>query len=274
MESIIEEVKSVVHDIFKCRKCGFHKDLDVDLRPWLPVVPYTEKMFDNYHTMVIGLNPGWNEKYYEKLKRLYPNYDKSNNFNKFIEEQRNISLKPGNYERNLAYLYNVINSKLRLNDCEITSQNIYDYVFWANLSFCASNNPEQREIKGINYTCRVLTEEIFNCLHEGFLYRLICAFKPELIICFTQSFLYFKTVLDLIFDYNYTIIHGPKEKPFTAYTQRNNQNVRINITGAIIKINEPSKYSTKVIFCPHPNRPCKKDNKISAISKMCDFLTQ
>lgn len=256
-----EEMNRIAKEIYNCRECDLFDDPRAEglLRPVFPAVT-TNKDTAKYTAMVVGLNPGLDEKYMKRRMNLYNKYSDFRELNKYLWEvdvQYN-SKDIRKYQRDVTAVYNRVCISSDSPEQAVKPQDIYEHVFWANLSFCASQNPYKRVIGKRVLPCRVLTEEIFNCLRMRFLNRLISVIAPKYIFFFTGQRLYYKVILRMIFGpENFVIMENLFKKQLPVYRSRKGRTVMTEFIAAPIRVDGVG--NIKVMFLPHPNYPQKKE---------------
>jgi len=267
----VDTLDKIAYELFNCTACSFHKELqDKDL-PYKPEAPLDyDQNSNDYKVLSVGINPGWPNKdkqYYSSLKEIY----KLRDFNAYKsacinwwQERKQYGRQP--YRDQLYHSFCTINSLLNIYSGPIKREEIYNYVFWSNLSWCNSQNPTKRIFDGNTISCRVSEEETPECLKKEYLKRIIEAIEPELVIFFgfeALRFYYFSK----IFGFNWeSIDHYPKTQ-FVAH-KRGSKDAYTTIVTAKLKT---KKKKTSIIFLPHSCR-WEKDNKEKALKEVCGWL--
>lgn len=262
----IQKLKSINEKIWNCRECSFHEDLIKYHITYRPDAPVQESSKD-YQAIVVGINPSWNDSAYDQLSKLY-RIDTFEVFEKEILKSFKAQDARNNYAVKLAATFNLLNTHLNLIPGQtLDAGTVYDYVFWSNLSFCGSQKVHIRKMGGKEVGCRVLSEEIHNCLDQNYLSEIIKILDPSLIVFFASgisSVLYFRLLLKKLFQLDsYSEIAG---KAFSLPAQvRDGRDVNVEIIASKVA-------NRKIIFLPHPNYHFKSDYKETAIKTVCQWF--
>jgi hypothetical protein len=146
----IKKLTAIAGEILMCKECSFHRqllDMDIPYRPDAPL-GYTQNSTD-YQVVAVGINPGWNDEIYRSLwKEIYREKDLEAYKFKYFELLT--KLKEGNqegrqpYRDSIYYTFEKINAELGIYENTIKREDIFDYIFYSNLSFCSSQNVGQR----------------------------------------------------------------------------------------------------------------------------------
>lgn len=266
VNTVIDDISK---DIFKCRECDFFKEINEESSPFCPDVTYHSYEFSP-KAFVIGINPSFNDDEYIRSwkSELYS----ANDYLKFKSNLQKYVFPIIGYQRGVSDVFKKINNELNLYpelkgvDDGLFVQNIYKYVFWANLSFCSSQNPYSRIIDRKEISCRVFEEEIPNCLEKHFLARYIAKLQPEFIMLFTigaKGYFYWKHILKKLFaDIAEWKITEQMVKKYEAH-KRKGVSVDIEIVAA--KVNAYGK-RVNILFFPHPNYQFTNENKDKVIN--------
>lgn len=262
-KNIINQIELIVREIALCRDCSFTKENKNFFLPALPSIP-KENELKQFKTMVIGTNPGLDENYQICMKNLFE--EKNGNFDQIKLEYTSCeSSTVKSYQRTLTEIVNTIRHYLPLAPQAIVPCDIYKYVYWANLSFCASKNLCERKLCAQELICRVLDEEIPNCLSHKYLQRFINVMTPLLIILFTYSYSRdYNTVLQGVFSNDYHVYGKPYKKPFIAYSTKKGKDIYTTLEIVPIEYNGNNK--AYAFFLPHPRFPFK--NRAQAVSNI------
>ena len=271
------QLDNICKEITDCRACSFHRQLTAKGFPYKPDAPFffTEDS-NEYRVITIGINPGWNNESYTKTwKDVYREIDYQKYKARMIEivnQQIRGSAGRQPYRDSLFYTFMTINEHLKIYDGkDIRKDNLYDYIFWSNLSFCSSSSVEQRQFEGQSIACNVVNEEIPNCLRKGHLKRLIKIIDPRLILFFGYDALNFYHFHE-IFDVATSDIKVYDRKQFPAH-MRKEATVSATIVACKIKAaGVPDPIS--VIFLPHPNYRFSAEYKEAALAEVCTWLAQ
>lgn len=271
----IKKLNNVVDEILKCDKCSFRDQLKKMGIPYRPDAPlgYGEEQ-NHCSVMAVGINPGWDDEAYKKdwKEQIYSEPDIEKYKDRFasmwkkLKEEKKIGRQP--YRDSIYYTFEKINEELRIYEAKIEKERIFDYVFWANLSFCSSQNVWQRKFDGEVIKCDVFNEEIPNCLNKGYLRRIIEAIEPRLVIFFgyeAAKYIYFTKIFDIKkWD---AIVDYPKTQ-FSAH-KRGDKDVKMTIIASKLKINDKEM---SVLFLPHPNYRWNSTYKEDALKEICLWL--
>lgn len=260
-----DRMETLAKKILECRECSFYEELNG--LPFHPDLP--ERYQPTFRAMVIGINPGFLGEEYSIFQKYYRSSD-TEEIRTLLSDSEKDKIYP--YQRGLYKTFSLINEELPVFDGnEVTVENIYDYVAWANLSFCASQSTYERKLNDINVPCRVYSEEIHNCLGQGFLSEMIHIVRPRVIVFFANdafNSIYYKLVLKAIFGLESYKSTKTFERSVPAY-QRAGKNINTTIRGAKIPLESSL---VKVIMAPHPNYRMTDENRASAIRYVCSEL--
>ena len=280
----IDKLREINKRILNCKECIFHEELKNRGLCYKPDAPWYDPdrlARLDFKVISIGLNPGWddndiinNKDKYEPLYKLniQTNEDHDHYFKNIYDiYQATPRRKP--YQDSLTKTFNLINQSIKLYDNvgEISSENIYDYLFWGNLSWCNSQTTYQRTMWGNkDIICNVLTEEIPNCLDKGYMKDIITCVEPEMLLFFGSSFPFHpKVITKKVLDTQYDNISYTK-KSFVAHTRKQKNkviNVSVDISICLIK-----EKNMRVVFMPHPNYRWEDHYREEAIKWICDQI--
>jgi hypothetical protein len=185
-ESAIETVRNVNKQIFECNICSFHKEMAEQDLPYRCETFFYEPKTD-YKAIAIGLNPGWNEKndcdYESRLKEIYRKGDYDAYEKALKAPGENNKTPVGNHQKKLTRLFEAMNMHLKIYP-ETKFNRVYDFLFWANLACCSSQNVDSRMFAGKRIKDCNTRKEIHNCLQQGYLKTVIGALKIEYLLFF------------------------------------------------------------------------------------------
>lgn len=247
------------------------KKMGIPYRPDAPL-GYGEEHI-HCSVMAVGINPGWDDEAYKKdwKEQIYSEPDIEKYKDRFasmwkkLKEEKKIGRQP--YRDSIYYTFEKINEELRIYEAKIEKERIFDYVFWANLSFCSSQKVDKRVIGGKEFEgWNVFNEEIPNCLDKGYLRRIIEAIEPKLIMFLGADLeKYFEKIFNIA--NRDEILYFPRRR-FPAH-KRGDKTVETTIIACKLKIGEKD---TSVLFLPHPNYRFKKEYKKAALEEVCKWL--
>ena len=282
--SINQKIRLLNEKIFNCKQCDFHNELAAKGIKYRPELIFLRS--NNYQVISIGLNPGWKDsESHEWEKRLYS----KDNFSDYSSEIKKMTEEKGEYSwpyaRGLTEVFNYINDNLNIYSTHnIKAVDIYKYVLWSNLAFCNSNKVDIRNpFFGQDISCRTFSEEIPNCLDEGYLNNIIKIIKPQMILFFGVSitdYMYYKRLIGKLLKLkSYNSIHtfensNNGKKAFEAHT-RNNKKVNVNIYAGKIdgyQFEGGNLMDIKFLFFPHPNFQFTYENKRKALDTICKWF--
>jgi hypothetical protein len=289
-ESKLDEINE---KIFNCNTCKVHDE--ICLKPDFPL-PYRRKLSD-YKIIAIGINPKLDLSTYQAhLKELYKQSDHyiyKSQILKKLHESPDL-MEKGAYISKLTNIINEINNIIKVYQDDntvtarqfskrISSENyIYDYILWANLSWCPSQKPNSRYVKehpkNNDYiTCNVYSEEIPNCLDKGYLQEIIELVEPELILFLKDNIndiiyhnkpLIYESLIAKLLNTDVANIKSEKEE-YPLY-DRNGKTYK-----PLISSFKPKDSKVKVIALPHPSNPAgkkyKKERECS-LAKVCNLF--
>lgn len=269
-KSKFQSLTLITDEILNCNICKFHQELASKNLPFRPEAPLRclEKNQD-YKVIVVGINPGWRDEEYVKWKEIYSEKNLEEYKKKYKEEIKEWDKNNNDlYKQSLIYTFKIINEQLGIYNYEINNGNIYDYIFWANLSFCNSNNVNERIINGQKIHCDIYDEEIPNCLKKGYLKRIIETIEPELIIFLgkeAQNLGYFVKIFG---NMNYTLFDFYYKTQFPAH-KSSGKTKNFKILAGILKKNGRKLY---ILFLPHPQYQITLQNKEESLIEICNWL--
>lgn len=270
-DSRLKRLNELLKKIYNCRKCKFFEEINENnLTYFTPDIP---QYISDYSTlekiklMVIGINPQMPENFYEKneigkniYKRWIDNGSNTLDFNTYKSIVKKHDFRNNNYAQVLTKIVNILSSKEKgLSNIVFTFNNIYEYVYWTNLSFCSSQKLSKRKISNINILCNNHTNtfnapenELNKCLKQNYLKNIIEIIKPKIIIIFTNQ-IDFKTLISKLITHETEI--NIYKKIYTINTRNTSEICAYNHNNNI-----------RFIITPHP-KSCYSDASIQEIFK-------
>jgi len=259
--------------IFQCRECDVHKEISSNLKdfhynPDATVLPDFENCPD-YKVISVGINPSWNKIFDgEDYQLIY----RESNFENYINKVLTKPKLPGErsrFQERIATVFNILNSMLKIYEKKnIESRDIYNYLYWGNLSFCNSQSPRKRVFAGQELNSRVYDEELPNCLEKGFLRDTISLIKPSLVIFFTinaTAVISYSQLIKKLFSVADDDILA-EQITIPAYERAGKAVHTIMIPGRI------RTTDTMFLFFPHPSFPFVTSHRKEALERACAWL--
>lgn len=287
----IDRLKEINKRILECRECTFHQDISKQNLSYRPDAPCFEpnKLKDaQFKVLSVGLNPGWSEiqnamerkTTYQELYKMPIASD--DDYEKYVWKLSKMwdDMPKGRqpYKDALAKTLDIINKKMGIYDgitYDHIKADLYEkYLFWANLSFCNSQNVNERSFWGKkDISCNVLSEEIPNCLDKGFLRDIMNCLKPELVIFFGSSYaLHPKVIVRKLTGITSDKIIYEK-KLVTAHKRKNKNGAEIEVGVKVeISLCDSNETNTKFLFLPHPSYRWISEYREAAIDWACSKL--
>ncbi len=279
----IDNLRDITKRILNCKECIFHEEIKkrgLYYKPDAPGYDPDKLAKSNFKVVSIGLNPGWDDKDMMKNRDKYEPLYKLNiqtnedhdHYQKNIYDIYQATPRRKPYQDSLTKTFNLINQTIKIYDkWEISSEDIYDYVFWGNLSWCSSQNTYQRTMwENKDITCNVLTEEIPNCLDKGYLKDIISCIEPKIILFLGSSFPFHpKVITKKVLATQYDSISYDKKR-FVAHTRKQKDNeINVSVDISVCHIKDKNM---KVVFMPHPNYRWEDHCREAAIKWICDQI--
>lgn len=264
------KLTEISNKIIGCTECKFHKELDESI-PYKPDAPlgYTLESQD-YKAIAIGINPSWKNEDYNSLRDIYKETDLEKYKDRLVTwwGKNNTGRQP--YRDGVYSTFKIINAELGTYEDEIKKERIYEYVFWSNLSFCNSQNIWERKFGDKKLSCNIVSEEIPNCLKNGYLKSIIETLEPKLVMFFgyeAVNFFNFTKIFDIK---KYHSVKNYYKQQFPSH-KRGEKTIDATIIACKLKASGKQIY---VLFLPHPNYRFNNTLKEGALKEVCKWLQE